>query len=139
MLSLLTAFQVHALCIPFPVPATSSAAAPCRKYYDLDAYERSEKVKAARGTGGSVKAGEPAFDARADEEALKKQRHEERLRLAEQRQREAYALLKHTDRAKDMREQELLRAEMALAYKTGDRARAQKIFERLQPDEEKKK
>jgi hypothetical protein len=38
-----------------------------------------------------------------------------------------------------MREQELLRAEMALAYKTGDRARAQKIFERLQPDEEKKK
>jgi hypothetical protein len=112
---------------------------PCRKYYDLDAYERSEKLKAARGAGCSGKAGEPLFDARADEEALKKQRHEERMRLAEQRQREAYALLKHTDRAKDMREQELLRAEMALAYKTGDRARADKIFQRLQPDDEKKK
>jgi hypothetical protein len=37
-----------------------------------------------------------------------------------------------------MREQELLRAEMALAYKTGDRARAQKIFDRLQPDDQKK-
>jgi hypothetical protein len=111
---------------------------PCRKYYDLDAFDRSEKLKAARG-GSSSKPGEALFDARADEEELKRQRHEERLRLAEQRQREAYALLKHTDRAKDMREQELLRAEMALAYKTGDRARAQKIFERLQPDEEKKK
>ncbi len=34
--------------------------------------------------------------------------------------------------------QELLRAEMNLAYKTGDRARAQKLFERLQPDDQKK-
>jgi hypothetical protein len=28
---------------------------------------------------------------------------------------------------------------MNLAYKTGDKAKAQKLFERLQPDEEKKK
>ncbi|WIA29267.1 hypothetical protein OEZ86_011775 [Tetradesmus obliquus] len=112
---------------------------PHKKYYDLAAFERSEKIKAAGGGSGGGKPGGAAFDARADEEALKKQRHEERMRLAEQRQREAYALLKHTDRAKDMREQELLRAEMNLAYKTGDRAKAEKIFQRLQPDEEKKK
>lgn len=33
---------------------------------------------------------------------------------------------------------QLLRAEMALAYKTGDRARAEKIYNRLLPDDQKK-
>lgn len=70
---------------------------------------------------------------------MRRLRHEERQKLQQQRMSEAYAMLKHTDLAKDMREQELLRAEMNLAYKTGDKAKAQKLFERLQPDEEKKK
>lgn len=70
---------------------------------------------------------------------MRRQRHEERMRFQQARMSEAYTLLKHTDRAKDMREQELLRAEMTLAYKTGDKAKAQKLFERLQPDDQKKK
>lgn len=47
----------------------------------------------------------------------------------------------HTDKAADMREQQLLRAEMALAYRTGDHARAEKLALRLAPDQvqEKKK
>jgi hypothetical protein len=45
--------------------------------------------------------------------------------------------LKSSGKAADMRQQELLRAEMALAYKTGDTARAQRIYERLAPDEKK--
>lgn len=70
---------------------------------------------------------------------MRRQRVEERMKQQEQRMAEAYSMLKHTDRAKDMRQQELLRAEMTLAYKTGDKAKAQKLFDRLQPDELKKK
>eukprot|EP00775_Hariotina_reticulata_P007910 gene7910-8106_t len=112
---------------------------PHKKYYDLEAFERSEALKAAqaRGSGGDKRAA-AAFDARADEEALRRERIEQRRQAQQDRLNDAYNLLKNTDRAKDMREQELLRAEMALAYKTGDRARAQKIFDRLQPDDQKK-
>lgn len=111
------------------------------KYYDLMAWERTQARKAAAEAAKSAKkpAAGAAFDARADEEALRRKRAEERLKFQQDRLAEAYNLLKHTDRAKDMREQELLRAEMALAYKTGDKERAQKLFDRLQPDEEKKK
>lgn len=34
-----------------------------------------------------------------------------------------------------MREQEMLRAQMALAYRTGDHAKAEKIAKRLLPDD----
>lgn len=169
---------------------------PARKYYDLVAYERYAAAKAAHdaaagaGKGSRGKdVGAAGFDARADEEAMRRARMDARLKEQQDRLAEAYNLLKHTDRAKDMREQEvrargraaaapglaacmcarlprmhaasarlpgvpltrlcalplyaaplqLLRAEMALAYKTGDRARADKIFNRLQPDEPTKK
>jgi hypothetical protein len=111
-----------------------------RKYYNLEAYDREQaakqRAKAAKATGAAA---DELFDARADEEAMRRQRMEERQKLQQQRMAEAYTMLKHTDLAKDMREQELLRAEMNLAYKTGDKAKAQKLFERLQPDEQKKK
>jgi hypothetical protein len=118
---------------------------PTRKYYNLEAYDREQAAKArakaakAAGGAGGAAAGGELFDARADEEAMRRARMEERAKLQQQRMAQAYTLLQHTDMAKDMREQELLRAEMALAYKTGDKAKAQKLFERLQPDEEKKK
>ena len=35
--------------------------------------------------------------------------------------------------AEEMRHQELLRAEMALAYKTGDKAKAKQIAKRMEP------
>ena len=38
-----------------------------------------------------------------------------------------------------MREQELLRSQMALAYRTGDREKATQIAERLKPDEVKER
>lgn len=114
-----------------------------RKYYNLEAYDREQAAKArdkaSKAAGGAGAAGGDLFDARADEEAMRRARMEERAKLQQQRMAQAYTLLQHTDMAKDMREQELLRAEMALAYKTGDKAKAQKLFERLQPDEEKKK
>jgi hypothetical protein len=112
-----------------------------RKYYNLEAYDREqvEKQRAKAAKAGAAAAADELFDARADEEAMRRQRMEERQKLQQQRMAEAYTMLKHTDLAKDMREQELLRAEMNLAYKTGDKAKAQKLFERLQPDEQKKK
>lgn len=113
-----------------------------RKYYDLDAWTRYQAQKAAyknaKAAGAKAGGGDAVFDARADEEAIKRARIEERVAAQQARLSEAYHLLKHTDRAKDMREQELLRAEMALAYKTGDRARAEKIYNRLLPDDQKK-
>lgn len=66
-------------------------------------FERSEALKAAqpRGGGGS----EPLFDARADEEALRLKKLEERRQQQQERLNTAYNILKHTDMAKDMREQ----------------------------------
>ncbi len=45
--------------------------------------------------------------------------------------------MKRSGKADEMRHQEMLRAEMSLAYKTGDKARAQRLFERLAPDDKK--
>jgi hypothetical protein len=128
---------------PLPKQHTTHTNQHNRKYYNLEAYEREAAAKArSKAAGGGDKAAAAAaaaaFDARADEEEMRRMRHEARLKFNQDRLAEAYNLLKHTDRAKDMRDQELLRAEMTLAYKTGDRARAQKLFDRLQPDDQKK-
>lgn len=56
---------------------------------------------------------------------------------AEDRLKEAYAEMQRTGKAAEMRQQELLRAEMNLAYKTGDKARAQRLYDRLAPDDKK--
>jgi hypothetical protein len=71
----------------------------CRKYYDLEAFERAEVLKAAqeRGSGGDKRAA-AAFDARADEEALRRERIEQRRQAQQDRLNDAYNLLKHTDR-----------------------------------------
>lgn len=47
-----------------------------------------------------------------DEEAMRRAREEERARLASERMKAAYAELQATDKARDMREQDLLRLEM---------------------------
>jgi hypothetical protein len=46
---------------------------------------------------------------------------------------QAYDELRTIDKAKDMREQQLLRSQMELAYKTGDRKKAEQIAEMLKP------
>lgn len=46
---------------------------------------------------------------------------------------QAYEELKTTDKAKDMREQQLLRSQLDLAYKTGDRAKAETLAALLAP------
>ena len=52
-----------------------------------------------------------------------------------------YLELKHSapGKAEDMRQQDLLRSQMALAYKTGDRDTVAQIAERLKPDEVKER
>jgi len=107
---------------------------PHRKYYNLEAYEKYKAAKRAA-------KGQPATKRSAvnDEEELRRQRAEEAAKLREQRLMEAYQELKYSDKAKDMKEQEMLRLQMQNAYKTGDRALAEKLLARLMPDEEKKK
>ncbi|KAG2442705.1 hypothetical protein HXX76_002788 [Chlamydomonas incerta] len=109
---------------------------PHRKFYDLEAYERARAAKAAaKGT----KLGDKGRKAVNDEEALRQQREEERRKLAAERLVDAYREIKYSDKGQDMREQEMLRAQMALAYKTGDVDKAHRLQSRLQPDELKKK
>lgn len=109
-----------------------------RKFYDLDAYERQQ---AARQAKKAAKKGEQPPRERAafnDEEEMAKQRAAEREAAAAERLRAAYVEMKMGGKAKDMRDQELLRMQMTLAYKTGDMAKAQKLMERLAPDDKKK-
>lgn len=70
-----------------------------------------------------------------DEAELRKEIAQRRAKEQQERLQQAYAELVHTDKAADMREQQLLRAEMALAYRTGDHAKAERLALRLAPDE----
>ncbi len=49
--------------------------------------------------------------------------------------RQAYEDLLTSNKAEDMREQQLLRMKMGLAYRTGDVEEARKIAEKLKPDD----
>lgn len=70
-----------------------------------------------------------------DEEEVRRQVAARRAKEQQERLQQAYDELVHTDKAADMREQQLLRAEMALAYRTGDHAKAERLALRLAPDE----
>mmetsp|Transcript_11916 Transcript_11916/g.21375 ORF Transcript_11916/g.21375 Transcript_11916/m.21375 type:complete len:310 (-) Transcript_11916:303-1232(-) len=107
---------------------------PHKKYYDLAKYEQRRAAKAAA-KGPAEKRSRVV----EDEEALRKERAAQREKEARERYQQAYDEVKYGDKARDMKEQEMLRYQMNLAYKTGDRAKAQKIQERLMPDELKKK
>ncbi len=63
----------------------------------------------------------------------------ERAAAGQELTKAAYERLKKGGLADEMRQQEMLRAQMALAYKMGDKEKAAKIMKRLEPDEEKKK
>ena len=74
-----------------------------------------------------------------DEEELKREMATQRAADQADRMREAYNELKYTARDKigDMREQEMMRMQMGLAYRTGDHDLANKLAERLKPDDQK--
>ena len=65
-----------------------------------------------------------------------RQRELEQQKEVEQSHRfkEIYDELKRSDKAKDMREQDLLRQKRDLAYRTGDIEQAERITQRLRPD-----
>lgn len=73
-----------------------------------------------------------AFD---DERELKREQAAARAKEQADRLRAAYEELQTTDKARDMREQELLRARMGLAYRMGDTAEAHRLAARLAPDD----
>ncbi len=74
-----------------------------------------------------------------DEDERRKEVATERVAAQQQRLREAYNELKYTapDKAADMREQELLRMQMSLAYRTGDHEKATRLQDRLRPDDQR--
>lgn len=106
---------------------------PHKKYYDLDLYERKRALKAAK-KGKTVEAEKAQFNDEADVAA---RRHREALAAQQERLREAYNELKYTapDKVEAMRDQEMTRMQMNLAYRTGDRDTAEKLANRLKPDE----
>jgi hypothetical protein len=111
----------------------NTATLPHRKYYDLEAYERQ---RAAKTGGASLDLGgeRVMFD---DEAERRREMAEERQRQQTERLKAAYEELQTTDKASAMREQEMLRAKMALAYRTGNQREAQRLAERLRPDDQK--
>eukprot|EP01024_Parvocaulis_polyphysoides_P068794 TRINITY_DN83970_c0_g1_i1.p2 TRINITY_DN83970_c0_g1~~TRINITY_DN83970_c0_g1_i1.p2 ORF type:complete len:419 (-),score=89.49 TRINITY_DN83970_c0_g1_i1:150-1355(-) len=107
---------------------------PHKKYYDLELYERNLHDMRSKQSGGQ------GVDEREkmlfnDEEERRKEKLMERAIQKQERLREAYNELKYTDKARDMREQQMLRMQMSLAYRTGDMNKAQKLAERLRPDD----
>ena len=52
------------------------------------------------------------------------------LTLQEARLKQAYAELKFTNKAEEMRHQEMLKQRLALAYKTGDTKTAEKLMDK---------
>lgn len=111
----------------------NTATLPHRKYYNLESYEREERMKGSD-RGGTAGGERMVFD---DEAERKKEVVAERQRDHAERLRAAYEELQTTDKAQAMREQELMRAKMALAYRTGDLKEAARLAERLKPDEPK--
>jgi flagellar motor protein MotB len=112
----------------------NTASLPHKKYYDLEVYEKQQAAKAAR-KGASARddgAERMVFD---DEAERKRELAAERARVQAERMKQAYEELRTTDKAKDMREQQMLRSQMELAYKTGDRKKAERLAEMLKPVE----
>lgn len=105
----------------------NTATLPHNKFYDLEAWERE-----TAGTGGGGE--RMVFN---DEAERKKELLAERQREHAERLRAAYEELQTTDKAQAMREQELLRSKMSLAYRLGDQKEAARLAERLKPDEPK--
>ncbi|KAK2077691.1 hypothetical protein QBZ16_004537 [Prototheca wickerhamii] len=107
----------------------NTATLPHAKYYDNELYERQRAAEQRRAGPGEE------LSALEDEEELRRQRAAQRAQEQSERLRAAYAELHTTDKARDMREQELLRARMGLAYRMGDTAEAQRLAARLAPDD----
>eukprot|EP00798_Chlamydomonas_sp_ICE-L_P013139 gene13140-3462_t len=106
---------------------------PHRKYYNLEVYQREKEARAAKkGRTGPVK--KTAIDDEAD---MRRQKAADIASEKEARLMEAYQELKYSDKAKEMKEQELLRLQMQHAYQIGDKEKAAKIQARLAPDVDK--
>ncbi|MEW5309986.1 MAG: hypothetical protein WDW38_001823 [Sanguina aurantia] len=79
------------------------------------------------------------YNLQDDEAAIKAARDADRVAVLEARQLDAYKALQYGNRAQEMREQDLMRQQMSLAYRTGDLAKAALLAKKLKPDEETKK
>mmetsp|Transcript_56140 Transcript_56140/g.177888 ORF Transcript_56140/g.177888 Transcript_56140/m.177888 type:complete len:160 (-) Transcript_56140:51-530(-) len=111
----------------------NTATLPHKKYYDMEQWELKERAK-------RLKKGASARD--ADTETMLND--EEQVRMDRNRAREESKsshlmmlkeVLGNSGTAAQMRDQERLKQEMQLQYKTGNMAEARKIAERLKPDE----
>ena len=108
---------------------------PEERYYDLQAHDRRLREAAAAGARGALRQeGGGGEGARADERRFAEERARARREAERERLGAAMAAMRHGGLAQDMREQAMLRAEIDLAYKTGDTARARKLAERLKPE-----
>lgn len=72
-----------------------------------------------------------------DERELQRQVAAERARLQHERIKEAYREMASGGMAKDMRAQDVLRAQIRNAYRMGNTGEAQKLAARLAPDDNK--
>ncbi|CAK0787512.1 hypothetical protein CVIRNUC_010732 [Coccomyxa viridis] len=110
---------------------------PHKKYYDLIAYDKKKALRAAEdGSDNDVE--KAVFNDEAEVAAARKRNE---VISQQERLREAYNELKYTapDKVEAMRDQEMTRLKMSLAYRTGDRETADMLANKLKSDEAKQR
>ncbi|CAI5709767.1 unnamed protein product [Peronospora farinosa] len=109
---------------------------PHKKYYDIEKFEMKRYQKQQRKAFAKQKgASNKALDTAADEERLRR----ERLDAREKKEQEEFRLvlqLMDKDKIEAMREQERLRAQMQLFYKSGNVEEARRLEQSLNKVEE---
>lgn len=126
------AYEERALRREFMEDFNTATLAGGDRYYDLAASE------ARRGEGEGEGRAAPAAAAAANwEEDRRRERERERTEAREAEIKRLRAVMKGTGVAEAMREQAQLREEMAMMYRVGNMDAAERLKERLAPDEEK--
>lgn len=112
----------------------NTATLPHKKYYDLEAWERAQ---AAEGRGKAEGDAEPNF--MLDEERRKQELVDEQRRRAEETKSRLIAQMRASGDVQAMKEQELLKSQMQMAFRTGNMAEAERLQKVLEPEDIKTK
>eukprot|EP00518_Triparma_eleuthera_P019555 CAMPEP_0197571548 /NCGR_PEP_ID=MMETSP1320-20131121/42012_1 /TAXON_ID=91990 /ORGANISM="Bolidomonas sp., Strain RCC2347" /LENGTH=263 /DNA_ID=CAMNT_0043134041 /DNA_START=209 /DNA_END=997 /DNA_ORIENTATION=+ len=100
---------------------------PHEKYYDYDKWEADEWRKQASGPAGASSAVSDEARHNAEKRRIQAEKREQEMRETKERMAAKGSLT-------DLRQQDLLKATMAQAFKTGDTKAVERIKKRLEPD-----
>ena len=108
----------------------NTATMPHVKYYDFEKWEMEEykkqqsKQQAMANSGSTHKADEARHQMEQRKLAIQKQREEQNLAMS----------MMSKEKIQEMKRQQLLKAELAVAFKTGDQEKIKKLKAKLEPE-----